>query len=217
MKTKLLSIVVAVALSMPALCADDVAATSKSVTVKKIGQYTGWEGQERDLGLIMNMVMKTLNHNSSYKHEMNDALVKALLTHMQFAKDRDMMREAVEHSVETERFMLERVAGIIEKTGDKELALKAIFDQTTCHFQLVLDTESESGMRRYQSPYKNVLTQTRRLNQHDLTEEEIHERWTVPRYHEYSKILGVDLDISPWNDDGIITVRVIDRDQVSMR
>jgi hypothetical protein len=177
---------------------------------RTVGRYTGHEGKERDLGLIMNMVYKTLEDNDSYQHEINDALVKSHLSHMQFAKDNNLVAEGVQHEIDTEEPMLKRVGKMIEKSGDKELALKAVFDQTTCHWQLVLDTEMKPGMRRYRSPWTNVLTQTTRLGQHDITEKWIHENWTIPRMKGYSKLLGVELEVSPWQDDGMITVSIKD-------
>ena len=175
---------------------------------KTLGRYSGWEGRERDLGLVMNMVVKTMNDNEAYQHEVNDALVKHHLTGMQFAKNNKLVKEAVQHEVDTEMPMLKRVARMIEKSGDKEMALKAIFDQTACHWQLVLDTETAPGMRRYRSPFGHVLEQTTKLGQNDISEKWIHDNWTTPRMMAYAKVLGVDLDISPWQDDGMITVKL---------
>lgn len=205
----------AVALSLPVAAAEQGAAGKPAAAAKEgrertLGRYSGWEGRERELGLILNMVYKTLEDNDSYQHEINDALVKHHLTTMQFAKDQNLVKEAVAHEVETEMPMLRRVARMIEKTGDKELALKAIFDQTTCHWQLVLDTEIAPGLRRYKSPFGHVLEQSTRLGQHDIDEKWIHENWTTPRYQAYAKILGVELDVSPWQDDGMITVKLKD-------
>jgi hypothetical protein len=184
------------------------AATGKEERARTLGRYSGWEGRERELGLIMNMVYKTLEDNDSYQHEVNDALVKHHLTSMQFAKDQNLVKEAVQHEIDTETPMLKRVAKMIEKSGDKDMALQAVFDQTTCHWQLVLDTEMGPGYRRYRSPWTNVLTQTTKLKQHDMTEQWIHENWTIPRMAGYSKLLGVDLEVSPWQEDGMITVKI---------
>jgi hypothetical protein len=175
---------------------------------KTLGRYTGWEGKERDLGLIMNMVVKTLEDKGSYQHETNDALVKSLLSHMQFAKDQKLVKEAVEAEIKTQAPMLKRAKRMMDTAGDKDMALKAVFDQTTCHWQLVLDTQSEPGLRRWKSPYGNVLKASTRLGQFDIDEKWIHENWTIPRMQGYAKLLGVDFEVSPWQDDGMITVRV---------
>lgn len=210
--TAAVALVVGAGFAMPSIAAEGKPEGKPAGAEKQrqVGQYTGWEGRERELGLILNMVNRTLGHNQGYQHEINDALVKQTLSHVQFAKDHNLVKEGVAAEIKTQSPMLERIAKMIEKSGDKELALKAVFDQTTCHWQLVLDTEMAPGMRRFKSPWTNVLTQTTKLGQHDITEQWIHENWTIPRMAGYSKILGVDLEVSPWQDDGMITVKIKD-------
>lgn len=194
-------------------------ATGALAAGRQVGQYSPFPDKTLELGSAMQMVYKTLNHSSrAYEHEVNDALVKMTLGHIQFAKDNDLLEEAVDDEIRTQRFMLERVAKMIEDSGDKELALKAVFEQTTCHFQLVLETEMQPGVRRYVSPFGRVLEQTVRLKQHDLTEEEIYNVWLKPRYERYGEVLGVPLEVDPWDPETrIITVRIKDYDEVSMR
>jgi hypothetical protein len=158
----------------------------------------------------MNMVVKTMGDNGGYQHEVNDALVKSLLSHIQFSKDHNLIKDAVEAEIKTQAPMLLRAKKMMDAAGDKDVALKAVFDQTTCHWQLVLDTQSEPGLRRYKSPYGNVLKASERLGQFTIDEKWIHENWTIPRMQGYAKLLGVDLQVSPWQDDGMITVRVKD-------
>lgn len=194
-------------------------ATGALAAERQVGQYSPFPDKTQELGSAMQMVIKTLNHSSrAYEHEVNDALVKMTLGHIQFAKDNDLLEEAVDDEIRTQSPMLLRVAKMIEKSGDKELALKAVFEQTTCHFQLVLETEMQPGVRRYVSPFGRVLEQTVRLGQHDLTEEEIYNVWLKPRYERYGEVLGVPLEVDPWDPETrIITVRIKDPDEVSMR
>ncbi len=194
-------------------------ATSAFAEGRQVGQYSPFPHRTDELGSIMQMVYKTLNHSSrAYEHEINDALVKMTLGHIQFAKDHDLLKEAVDEEIRVQSPMLLRVAKMIEQTGDKELALKAVFEQTTCHFQLVLETEMQPGVRRFVSPFGHVLEQTRRMGQHDLTEEEIYNVWLKPRYERYGEVLGVPLEVDPWDPETrIITVRIKDSERVSMR
>lgn len=194
-------------------------ATSAFAAERQVGQYSPFPDKTQELGSAMQMVYKTLNHSSrAYEHEVNDALVKMTLGHIQFAKDNDLLEEVVDDEIRTQSFMLKRVAKMIEQTGDKELALKAVFEQTTCHFQLVLETEMQPGVRRYVSPFGRVLEQTVRLKQHDLTEEEIYNVWLKPRYEKYGEVLGVPLEVDPWDPETrIITVRIKGDEEVSMR
>lgn len=186
---------------------------------RQVGQYSPFPHRTQELGDAMQMVYKTFNHSSrAYEHQMNDALVKMTLGHIQFAKDHDLMDEAVDEEIRVQSPMLIRVAKMIEKTGDKELALKAVFEQTTCHFHLVLSTEMQPGVRRFVSPFGHVLEQTVRLGQHDLTEEEIYNVWLKPRYERYGEVLGVPLTVDPWDPETrLITVRIAQEDEVSMR
>lgn len=165
-------------------------------------------GREEMLGLAMTQVVRTLNHNRGYQHAMNDALVKMTLDHIMFAKRHGMLAELVEEDLNSQRQQLERVRRLIERGGSRDLALVAIFEQTSCFFQLVDRTERAPGRVTWRSPFGTVLAETVRMGIHDLSEREIHERWTVPRMQAYAKLLGVELDVSPWRDDGMITVSV---------
>ncbi len=46
---------------------------------------------------------------------------------------------------------------------------------------------------------------------HDLTEQEIHEIWTIPRIKGAGELLGVDLQVSEWREDGMITISLPDK------
>jgi hypothetical protein len=209
---------------------------------RKLGQYSGFEGRERELGLAvaaamrtlqptgaapgavdprvdfsgredmlggaMTQVVRTLNHNQGYQHEMNDALVKMTLDHIMFAKRHGMLRQLIEDDILSQQQQLERVARLIERGGSRDLALVAIFEQTACFFQLVDRHERAPGRVSFRSPYGTVLRETTRMKIHDLTEQELHEIWTIPRMQAYAKVLGVELEVTPWRDDGVVTVSV---------
>jgi hypothetical protein len=165
-----------------------------------------FKGREETLGRAVSTIIKTMNVESSYTHEMNDALVKMTLGYIQFAKDHDLVDDMIDEEARIQFPMLNRIRRLIEKTGNRELALIAVTEQTTCFYQLVDDTSREPGELTYVSPFGNVLNVTRELGQHDLTEQEIHTIWTVPRLRRSAETLGIDLQISEWNDDGIITI-----------
>ena len=85
-----------------------------------------------------------------------------------------------------------------------------MFDHTTCWFQLALDVQSEPGKRTFTSPYRVVLEACSRVGIFDLTEEEVHNVWTIPRILGSAKILGVEMDVLPWQEDGMVTVTLKD-------
>ena len=172
------------------------------------GAKTGFEGKEAEVGKAVQLALKTMANSAGYQHEMNDALVKARLQAMQFAKDQGMMEEYVAHDIKTMAPINERVGMIIEKTGDKEAALVGLCERTACHYHLVLETEAEPGKRTFKSPWGNVLNACKRMDMFDLTEQEIHETWYVPRVMGYAKAMGVKIKVSDWNDEGVITLEV---------
>jgi hypothetical protein len=178
---------------------------------KFAAETSGFEGREEALGRALSTVIKTLNNTQPYQHEMNDALVKALLSQMQFAKDRDLMPELIEHDRRVLLPLLVRTKKYIDQTGNTELALVAMFERTACHYQLVDETHAEPGLRSYTSPYKTVLDATRRLEQFDMTEEWIHNNWTIPRFLGMAKVMGVNITVSPWNEEGRVAVQLADR------
>jgi hypothetical protein len=218
----------------PAYAEQELLSEAPGAATHKLGQSSGFEGREEQLGkavaeLVQEMsdgqvsvgdrdgelghyvavALKTINHTSTaYKHRLNDALVKQTLGHYQFAKDHNLIDEMLAGSIKTESPMLLRVKSIIERTGNRDLALVSLFDQTTCHWQLVHETEAGDGYRRYISPYKEVLEVTRGLGQHDLTEEEIHQKITIPEITARGDLMGVPLEVSPWQEDGVITISI---------
>ena len=171
---------------------------------------SGIEGREAEFGLSSAMVMRTLRNHTFYPHEVNDALVKLTFVMLQFAKDHDMWDEIVAHDVKTMEPVNKRLGKLIEETGDREWALNGLTDDNTCHYQLVLDTHAEPGKRMWKSPYGRVLDVSRRIGQFDLTEEEIHERYTKPRLLGYAKAMGQKIGVSDWSDDGLVTIELLD-------
>lgn len=169
---------------------------------------TGFEGREAEIGKAVQLALKTMANSAGYQHEMNDALVKAHLEAMQFAKDMGLMAEYVAHDVKTMSAINKRVGMIIERTGDREAALVGLCERTACHYHLVFETEAAPGMRRWKSPWGTVLNACKTLGMFDLTEQEIHETWFVPRIKGYARDMGVEIEVSPWSEDGIVEIRL---------
>jgi hypothetical protein len=172
------------------------------------GAKTGFEGREEDIGKAVQLALRTMASSAGYKHEMNDALVKARLHAMQFAKDMNIMEQYVEHDVKTMRPINSRVGQVIAKTGDKEAALVGLTERTACHYQLVMETEVEPGKRTWQSPWGNVLNACKRMGMFTITEKEIHEEWFTPRIKGFAADLGVEVKVSEWNDDGVVSIEL---------
>jgi hypothetical protein len=139
---------------------------------------------------------------------MNDALVKAHLTSIQFAKDNGMLKEMIDHEVKTQSFMLMRVGKMIRDGGSPELATIALTERTACFYQLVQDYQRTGMTMRWKAPYGNVLAVSRKLGQFNLTEQEIYEVYTMPLMQKQAEVMGMAVDITPWQADGWITMTI---------
>ena len=170
------------------------------------GTSSGFEGREALLGHAVALAIRTLKDSVPYQHEMNDALVKLHLTAVQFAKNKGLTPELVAHDIKTMQPMLQRMKGIIERTGDKEIALIGMFDRTTCLYQLCLDLEAAPGRRSFTFPFTSVLNVSRRIGQFDLTDQEVHDIWLKPRLHGYAAVLGVKIQVSEIGADNKVDV-----------
>lgn len=182
----------------------------KTNVVDSYKTNSGFEGYETELGRSINVVLKMLGNHAGYAHELNDPLVKAHLLAIQFAKNNGMLAEYIQHDIDTMAPINKRMRQIIEKTGEKEIALVGLFDRTACHYALALDSEGSGNARSWSEPFNHVLTAAKKIGQFDLTPEEIHEHWTKPRLHGYAKAMGVEIRVSDIGADRRITVELAD-------
>ena len=81
---------------------------------------SGFEGREEMLGRAMSVVLKSLNETKPYQHDINDALIKMILTTIQFAKNNNMIDELIENEVQATLPMLERVRDNYLRSGEME-------------------------------------------------------------------------------------------------
>jgi hypothetical protein len=178
--------------------------------IDKYKTLSGFEGHEEELGRSMSILLKMLGNHAGYAHEMNDPLVKAHLLAIQFAKNNGMLDQYIAHDIKAMEPINLRMKQIIEKVGNPEIALVALFDRTACHYALALTSTGEGRSRTWKDPFGYVLAQCRKIGQFDLTSREIHENWTIPRLTGYAATMGVKIRVSPWQDDGTITCELVD-------
>ena len=169
------------------------------------------KSSDEELGRYLLIAVKTMGHNASYQHEYNDALVKLHLTAVSFAKETDMYEQLVEVDVDTTAYMMKRIGSAIKMTGREDFALMAIFEQTTCFFQLVDELQWNTPTSvTYTTPFSRVMEASQKVGIFaNLTEEEVHNNYIIPRYMAYAEIMGVKLDVSPLGANGEITVTLV--------
>jgi len=176
-----------------------------------VAMKSGIEGREKEFGEAVGVLLKTFMDTMPYQHEFNDALVKAHLSHIQFAKRHGLLKEMIEDDQKTMSPMLSRVRKAIEQTGNKELAMIAMFERTSCFYQMIATYHSEPGKRTWKSPFGLVLDMGTRIGQFDLTEQEIHDVWMKPRLYGYAEQLGVKIRVTDTlGPDKTITCELVD-------
>jgi hypothetical protein len=179
--------------------------------IRKVGPDKGIAlsfspAQQETLGLAVARAIQVVSVMDPYQHELNDAVVKAQLTALQFAKDNNMTAMMVDHEVKTQTPMLVRVGKLLSMGGDPQLGLIAITERTACFYQLVLDYERKGMTIRWKSPYGPVLKAGTGIGQFNMSEKEVHENYTVPAMQKRAAIMGMQVSFSPWHDDGWITM-----------
>lgn len=179
--------------------------------IRKVGPDKGIAlqfnaAQQEALGLAVARAIQVTSVMDPYQHELNDAVVKAQLTALQFAKNNGMMAAYVDHETTTQTPMLMRVGKLISLGGSPELGLISLTERTACFYQMVLDYERTGMTIRWKSPYGPVLNAGKGIGQFDMTEQEVHEQFTVPVMRKRAAIMGMDVEFSPWQADGWITM-----------
>lgn len=170
-------------------------------------------GREAEFGRAVTNLVRTFQMTASYEHRANDALVKRDLEWLQYLKDKGLMADAVRHDIAIKTPLFLRRAEWIKKTGDVALALDSMTEISCFRDMVVADGFSKTSTQlTYVSPYKEVLDAGTRRGMFTITEQEIHEQFTIPTLKGYAEVLGVDIDVSEWNADREITISVITPD-----
>lgn len=170
-------------------------------------------GREAEFGRAITNVVRTFQMTASYAHRANDALVKRDLEWLQYLKDKGLLADAVKHDIAIKTPLFVRRGEWIKKTGDVALALDSMTD-ASCFRDMVVATgfTKTSTQLTYVSPYKEVLDAGTKRGMFTITEQEIHEQFTIPTLKGYAEVLGVDVEISEWNADRVISISVVTPD-----
>jgi hypothetical protein len=170
-------------------------------------------GREAEFGRAVTNLVRTFQIESSYAHRANDALVKRDLEWLEYLHTKGLIEDAVRHDIALKSPLFLRRAEWIKKTGNYSLALDSMTDASCFRDMVVVDGFQKTSMQlTYTSPYKEVLDAGTKRGMFTITEQEIHEQFTVPTLIGYGKVLGVDVDVSPWNEERLITISIVPPD-----
>ena len=168
------------------------------------------EGREEEFGRLVGDAVRTFHMKLPYHHQGNDALIKEQLKTLDWAVQTGNLDTLIQHDIDSMYEILHERVYWIEQTGDYGLALDAV-TTPTCFRNLTIGEgfQWHGPMKvSWVSPYKRILEKGwLRGIWTTLTEQKIHELWTVPRFLGYAKHLDIHFDISEWNEeDRIISI-----------
>ena len=176
-----------------------------------VGHVSGIEGREAEFAQAVALALRTIQHTKGYPHEPNDALVMSWLAGTRLARKLDIVDEFNAEYVEVMAPILDRVRGIIEGSGEREVALEAMCGWSTCHYQLVTtETHKAPGKRWFLSPFKTALDAGRRVGQFDFDEDYVVTETFIPRLYGYAERLGVQITTDWDPETRYITVALVD-------
>ena len=168
------------------------------------------DGREAEFGRAIINLVRTFQMRGSYDHKANDSLVKRDLEWLQYLKDKGLMADAVRHDIAIKTPLFQRRGQWIRKTANLEMGLDSMTGITCFRDMLVVDGFTRTPLTMtYVSPYKTVLEAGTKRGMFNLTEQEIHENFTIPTIEGYARVLGIDVEVTEWNDDRVITISVI--------
>jgi hypothetical protein len=157
-----------------------------------------------ELGRLLSDLYRTYQMRMPYWHQMNDALIKEHLKTFDFALQRGILPEMVEHDVRSMDEILHERVYWVEQTGDINLALDAVITPT-CFRNLTIGDGFQwhgPGKVSWISPYQRVLEKGWKRNiWSDVTEQKIFEMWTRPRLLGYAEILECHFDVPDWDEE----------------
>lgn len=192
---------------------DEVAAAVDEVVCKTLGiSESPVADRIPEFGRLLSDIYRNYQMRLPYWHQMNDALIKEQLKTFDFALQRDIMPEIVQHDADSMYEILHERVHWIEQTGDISLALDAV-TTPTCFRNLTIGEGFQwHGDRKVSwiSPYKRILEAGwKRKIWLNVTEEKIHQTWTKPRFLAFAKHLDCHFDVSDWDEETrLITVEV---------
>ncbi len=161
------------------------------------------DGREAEFGRLLNDTIRTFQMRLPYHHQANDALIKEQLKNIDWAFQTGNMEAMVRHDVDSMYEILHERVYWIQQTGDYSLALDAVTTPTCFRNLTVAEGFQWHGPMQvsWLSPYRRILEKGWLRNiWTSVTEQRIHEEWTVPRFEGYAEHLEVDFDVSPWNE-----------------
>jgi hypothetical protein len=164
-----------------------------------------------DLGDALKVIEKTYSDTDPYPHKFNDALSKLLLRDLDFAVRKGVEKEFVEDYVSRLGVLVNKhLKKGVDKFGD-DIFLWAMFERTSCGYQLYEYIDIKKGKRSMPCPFKPMLNHlAQELGTFKIVWEDVCANWCTPTWNGFIKGAGltgrINIKVEPGD---ICTVRVV--------
>jgi len=164
-----------------------------------------------DLGDALKMIEKTYGDTDPYPHKFNDALSKLLLRDLDFAVRKGIEKEFVEDYVARLGVLVNKhLKKGVDKFGD-DVFLWAMFERTSCSYQLYEYIDIKKGKRSMPCPFKPMLTHLEEeLGTLKIVWEDVCSKWCTHTWNGFIKGAGltgrINIKVEPGD---ICIVRVV--------
>jgi hypothetical protein len=164
-----------------------------------------------DLGDALKVIEKTYSDTEPYPHKFNDALVKLLLRDLDFAVRKGVEKEFCEDYVGRLGVLVNKhLKKGVDQFGD-DIFLWAMFERTSCAYQLYEYIDIKKGKRSVPCPFKPMLNQLAKgMGTYKIVWEDVCSKWCSPTWHGFIKGAGltgrINIKVEPGD---ICTVRVV--------
>ena len=164
-----------------------------------------------DLGYALKMIEKTYADTEPYPHKFNDALVKLLLRDIDFAVKKGIEKEFCEDYVARLGVLVNKhLKKGVTQFGD-DVFLWAMFERTSCGYQLYEYIDIKKGKRSVPCPFKPMLNHlAKEIGTYKIVWEDVCSNWCSPTWHGFIKGAGLTGKINIKVEPGdICTIRVV--------
>jgi len=163
-----------------------------------------------DLGDAFRVLIKTYSDTTPYPHKFNDALVKLILRDLDFVVRKGVEKQFVEDYVQRLGVLVNKhLQKGIDKFG-KDVFLWAMFERTSCSYQLYEHIDIKAGQRSFPCPFKPMLDRVNSsLGTYTITWDDIHDKWCTSIWNNFitgAGLKNIKIKVEPGE---ICTVKVL--------
>jgi len=145
-----------------------------------------------DLGDAFKVLERTYSDTKPYPHKFSDALVKLLLRDLDFVVRKGVHEKFTEDYVQRLGVIVNKHLKMgVEQIGS-DIFLWAMFERTSCSYQLYDNITIKKGERSVPCPFKPMLAQIEKgLGTYKIVWKDVCTKWCTPVWHGFIK--GADL------------------------